>query len=321
VRESDQTIHRAAWLYYTHNLRQEEVARILNISRASVAGYLRKARERGVVTVSTSTELFRQSALARRLEDRLGLATAWIVPDDSSFPSAVEIPFVAANAFLSLTGPGTRIAVAWGRTVYHIADAMETADLKGVTVSQICGNLGAPYDYRPDQCTMEIARRLNAEGINLYAPLVLSSEELADALRREDVVARQLASIAGCDIVLYSVGGVEPDSHIVSCGALPAESLPELRERGAAGVIGGQLIDADGRWMDCSYNRRVISADLDAVRRIPIRFMVVIEDGKYDALTAALRGSFATHLVIPETLGKRLLAEDSLSAPGLSAAE
>ncbi|TAM94631.1 MAG: sugar-binding transcriptional regulator [Rhizobiaceae bacterium] len=308
MRESDQTIHRAAWLYYTHNLRQEEVARVLNISRASVAGYLRKARERGVVTVSTSTELFRQSALARQLEDRLGLATVWIVPDDSSFPPAMEIPFVAANAFLSLIGPGTRIAVAWGRTVYHIADAMETADLKGVTVSQICGNLGAPYDYRPDQCTMEIARRLNAEGINLYAPLVLSSEDLAGALRHEDVVDRQLASIATCDIVLYSVGGVEADSHIVSCGALPAEDLPELHRQGATGVIGGQLIDRGGLWMDCPYNRRVISADLDDVKRIPIRFMVVIENEKHDALNAALRGGFATHLVISEELGKRLLA-------------
>jgi DNA-binding transcriptional regulator LsrR (DeoR family) len=186
---------------------------------------------------------------------------------------------------------------------------METADLKGVTVSQICGNFGAPYDYRPDQCTMEIARRLNAEGINLYAPLVLSSVELAEALRREDVVARQLASIATCDIVLYSVGGVEPDSHIVSCGALPADNLPELRKLGATGVIGGQLIDAEGRWMDCPYNRRVISADLDDVRRIPLRFMVVIEDEKYTPLKAALRGGFATHLVIPEALGKRLLAD------------
>jgi DNA-binding transcriptional regulator LsrR (DeoR family) len=194
---------------------------------------------------------------------------------------------------------------------------METADLKGVTVSQICGNLGAPYDYRPDQCTMEIARRLNAEGINLYAPLVLSSEELADALRHEDVIARQLASIACCDVALYSVGGVEADSHIVTCGALSPDKLPELRKDGATGVIAGQLIDAEGRWMDCPYNRRVISADLDNVRHIPVRFMVVIEDEKYPALEAALRGGFASHLVISESLGKRLLDSDGRFGEGL----
>ncbi len=312
MRDIDQTIHRAAWLYYTHNLRQEEVARVLNISRASVAGYLRRARERGIVTVSTSTQLFRQGRLARQLEDRLGLEMAWVVPNNSSFSPDLEIPFVAASAFSSLVRSGSRIAIAWGRTVYRIADAMEVADRQGVTVTQICGNLGAPYNYRPDQCTMEIARRLNAQGINLYAPLVLSSQELARALREEEVIAKQLESISECDIVLYSVGGVEADSHVVACGALAPGRLQEMRTLGAAGVIAGQLIDADGRLLDCSYNRQLVSADLDVVRRIPRRFMAVIEDGKYSALVAALRGGFATHLVVSARMAERLLSTQAV---------
>ncbi|TIS11109.1 MAG: sugar-binding transcriptional regulator, partial [Mesorhizobium sp.] len=85
--------------------------------------------------------------------------------------------------FLELVSKGDRIGVAWGRTVYTIADIMSYADLQDVTVVQLCGNLGAPYSYRPDQCTMEIARRLNAKGLNFYAPLVLSTEELAEGLR------------------------------------------------------------------------------------------------------------------------------------------
>src|SRR5690606_31039512 len=39
-RPADQIVHKAAWLYYTHGLRQDEVAQRLNISRASVALYL-----------------------------------------------------------------------------------------------------------------------------------------------------------------------------------------------------------------------------------------------------------------------------------------
>ena len=83
---------------------------------------------------------------------------------------------LAASVFSQLVRKGDRIGVAWGRTVYQIADVMAFADLQDVTVVQLCGNLGAPYSYRPDQCTMEIARRLNAKGLNFYAPLVLSSE-------------------------------------------------------------------------------------------------------------------------------------------------
>jgi len=308
VRSTDPIIHKAAWLYYTHGLRQDEVAQRLEISRASIATYLRRAREMGIVTITTSSELFTDDVLARELEDAVGLNTVWIVPEDRQAMNAeAEMPVVAASVFLELINKGDRIGVAWGRTVYHIADVMPFADLRGVTVVQLCGNLGAPYSYRPDQCTTEIARRLNAEGINLYAPLVLSSERLVEELRAEPVIREQLATISDCDLALYSVGGIEKDSHLVKCGALSAGEMDEMGAKGAAGVIAGQLIDRDGRWMDCSHNRRCMSADLTSIRSIKKRMLVVQEDNKFESLVAALKGGFASHLIVTTSMARRVL--------------
>lgn len=309
IRTTDQIMHKAAWLYYSHGLRQDEVAQQLGISRASVATYLRRARDMGIVTISTSTELFTDDVLARELEDAAGIASVWIVPEDrSALDPATEMPVVAASVFLGLIRKSDRVGVAWGRTVYHIADVMPFADLQGVTVVQLCGNLGAPYSYRPDQCTTEIARRLNAQGINIYAPLVLSSERLAEELRAEPVIREQLATIADCQLALYSVGGIEPDSHLVKCGALSPEDLRLMGEQGAAGVIAGQLIDRDGQWMDCAHNRRCISADLASITKIEKRLMVVQEDEKFEPLVAAIRGGFASHLIVTTSMARRLLA-------------
>ncbi len=210
--------------------------------------------------------------------------------------------------FLELVGKDDRVAVAWGKTVYQIADVMPFADLRGVTVVQLCGNLGAPYSYRPDECTMEIARRLNAKGINFYAPLVLSSEELANSLKREPVIQDQLAAISDCTLALFSAGGVDDDSHIVQCGALTRDKLQALRDQGAAGVIAGRLIDSSGNALDCAYNRQLISADLAAIRAIPRRLLVVVQDNKIGPLKAALAGGMATHLVLTHSLAERLLA-------------
>jgi DNA-binding transcriptional regulator LsrR (DeoR family) len=309
IRASDQMMHKAAWLYYTHGLRQDEVASSLGISRASVVAYLRRAREAGIVSISMSAQLFADDVLARELEDATGLKSVWIVPENRpAIDPSSEMPVVAASVFLELINKGDRIGVAWGRTVYHIADVMPFADLQGVTVVQLCGNLGAPYNYRPDQCTTEIARRLNAEGINIYAPLVLSSERLARDIRDEPVIREQLASIADCQLVLYSVGGIEADSHLVRCGALSAEEMHALGKAGAAGVIAGQVIDGDGAWVDCAHNRRCISADLASVRAIPKRMMVVEESTKYEPLVAAIRGGFVSHLVITASMAERILA-------------
>lgn len=308
MRSSDQIVHKAAWLYYTHGMRQDEVARQLNISRASVATYLKRARESGIVNITTSTQRFQADILARRLEDMLDLDSVWIAAEGGhALDAETEIPVLAASALLEKISSGSRIGVAWGKTVYHIADVMPFADLQGVTVVQLCGNLGAPYSYRPDQCTMEIARHLNAEGINLYAPLVLSTGELADALRREPVIEDQLARISECDVVLYSVGGCDDDSHIVQCGALTTGQLAELRKAGAGGVIAGQIIDGSGRMMDCDYNKRAISADLDIIRHVPIRMMVVQERTKLEPLIAALRGGLVSHLITTQSLAEALL--------------
>ena len=301
-------MHKAAWLYYSHGMRQDEVAKQLDISRASVATYLRRARETGIVTISTSADLFADDVLARELEDATGIKAVWIVPEDrQAIDPAAEMPVVAAAVFLNLIRKDDKVGVAWGRTVYHIADVMPFADLRGVTVVQLCGNLGAPYSYRPDQCTTEIARRLNAQGINIYAPLVLSSERLARELTEEPVIREQLAGISECSLALYSVGGIEDDSHLVKCGAITPDEMHGLGEAGARGVIAGQVIDGDGQWMDCAYNRRCISANLGSIRQIGKRMMVVQEDQKFEPLVAAIKGDFVSHLVVTTSMARRLL--------------
>ncbi|AGB47554.1 sugar-binding transcriptional regulator [Mesorhizobium sp. ESP6-5] len=315
IRPAEQLIHKAAWLYYAHGLRQDEVANQLNISRASVAMYLRKARETGIVNISTSTQLFTDDVMARRLEDALKLDAVWIAPENAYLADpSTDIAVLAASVFLELVGKGDRIGVAWGRTIYTIADIMSYADLQDVTVVQLCGNLGAPYSYRPDQCTMEIARRLNAKGLNFYAPLVLSTEELAHGLRAEPVIRDQLAGISDCDLALYSIGAVDADSHLVKCGALTAAEMAALRREGAAGVIAGQIIDARGELLDCSYNRRVISAGLASLRVIGKRLMVVQEDSKFEPLLAAIAGGLCTHLVVGAHMAQRLLDHAGTSA-------
>ena len=88
---------------------------------------------------------------------------------------------------------------------------------------------------------------------------------------------------------------------------LTAADLQALGKAGAAGVIAGQLITPDGQWLDCAYNRRCISADLHSIRAIGKRMLVVREDNKFGPLMAALRGGFASHLIVTSSMARRVL--------------
>lgn len=301
----DQQVHRAAWLYYNHGLRQDEVATALSVSRATVVKYLRQARESGAVSISISSELFKEDVLARELEDRYSLGGAWVAPTDTYHD--FDFSAVGATALLELVESDMRIALAWGETLYSVVDALPSADFSGISILQMCGNLAGSFAYLPEQCTIEIARKLNARGQNLYAPLVMSSEALAQSVRKEPVVASQLAELINCDLALFSVGSCSATSHIVACGAISEKELESAVDAGAVGVIAGRLIDRDGRELNCRYNERLISTDLDILSAIPGRLVMVKSPEKIDGLKAVLKAGLVSHLVVTESVGRSLV--------------
>ena len=91
--------------------------------------------------------------------------------------------------------------------------------------------------------------------------------------------------------------------------------MPASIALSATGVIAGRVIDASGNALDCSYNRRLVSADLASIRAIPKRLVVVQETSKFEALKAAIVGGFCTHLVIDAEMAQRLLDDAQAQAP------
>jgi lsr operon transcriptional repressor len=53
---SEELLLRAAWFYYKDELTQEEIAKRLSVSRASVGRLLERARRVGLVTIHLNTE-------------------------------------------------------------------------------------------------------------------------------------------------------------------------------------------------------------------------------------------------------------------------
>jgi DNA-binding transcriptional regulator LsrR (DeoR family) len=53
--EFDDAVNWAAWLYYADEMTQSEIAKTLNVSRATVVNYLQEARSRGIVSIRIST--------------------------------------------------------------------------------------------------------------------------------------------------------------------------------------------------------------------------------------------------------------------------
>src|ERR1700760_4339468 len=118
---SEELLLRVAWFYYKDELTQDEIAKRLSVSRASVGRMLDRARKVGLVSINLNADHLDAFEVSRQLRRVFGLAEALVVPDHA----AGEGSRPALNARLGLGGaqvmathprPGGTLGVGWGDT-------------------------------------------------------------------------------------------------------------------------------------------------------------------------------------------------------------
>ena len=139
--EFDDIVCWAAWLYYADQLTQNEIAEVLNVSRATIVKFLQEARERGLVTIRISTEAASRTRLSRAITARFGLSGASIIPTLSGAPLLTRLGDAGARVLADQIEAGDVIGVAWGRTVLAIARSLLLPEgIDGLCVVQASGS-------------------------------------------------------------------------------------------------------------------------------------------------------------------------------------
>ncbi len=306
------TLAHVAMLYYRDGLTQGQVAARVGLSRATVVNYLRLARETGVVDIRIDGDSFATSTLSREVAARWGLDAVYVAHpdaggDDSAGATAARLAEMAALAVHDLLSPGDRLGLAWGATVQAIAEAFPKRAIPGLSVHQIVGSMYDHHLFAAETSTVEIARKCGAACRTLHAPAILSSADLAAALRREPIIRQQLGRFAALSHALFSVGDTRPGTTLVTSGIAEADELARYAAAGACAVLCGHFIDAGGRPMDTPLSDRMIGITPAQLARVPVRILVAAGPDKQDAMRALLRGGYVSHLMTDAASAEALL--------------
>ncbi len=297
----------AAWLYYEDRMTQDEVARHMGISRASVNSLLQGAREEGVVTISVVADHLRTVSLARQLRDRYGIADCVVIPDDQGRrPDHVRVGEAGARLLSERMRPDDVLGVSWGRTVLGLSKALTATDLPGVSVVQVTGSAIGTYAFSAELCTSNIANRIGGRCVYLHAPGLVSRPAVKKVLMQEPSLVEQFRIIGSCNRIVFGVGTVGSSSTAFESGFLaPEEADPYIR-RGAVAVLAGRFVDANGNAVRGPLDDRLIGITLDAIKSIPDRLCVAAGVAKAPAIRAMLAGGFVTTLVTDQATALRL---------------
>ena len=304
---------RVAWFYYKDELTQDEIARRLSVSRASVGRMLDRARKAGLVTINLNADHLNAFEVSRQLRRTFRLAEALVIPDHETEVGDHH----GLNARLGRGGaqfmsthlrPGGTLGVGWGETVSQVIASTSFGAVGPIHMVSLTGGVDAYLPaFLSSKSEGEGAMGEMTTATVIPTPIVASTPELAAALKAEPAIQQVLKQACGVDQAIVGVGTPTADATIVEMGYLEAEDVRTLRDHAVVGDILGQFFDASGRVVKLPIHDRRIGIELTDLAQIPKVVGVAGGLHKVDAILGALRGGFLDVLVTNELAALRLL--------------
>ncbi len=306
---SDEQLRLAARLYYLDGLGQSEVARFARVSQAKVSRLLAAARERGIVRISVAEYEPHNLALERSLRNQLGLQSVAVIktlegaaPDDARRAVGhFGAPFVA-----TLLAPKAVVAIAGGRTIRELVQLLPDDKGRHLVVVQAMGSIDStigPEDAL--ELGRILARRSGGRFQALNAPAFVPDRKTRDALLALPQIRAVRELFAQANAAIVGVG-TPSNSVFAARGVFSARDTEELTRCGAVGEICGRFYDKNGRECASPWRDRVLSIDLEQVRRIPQVIGVVAGADRSEAIAAAVRGGLLKAVVMDDSAAQFL---------------
>ena len=313
---NENVLANAAIFYYREGLTQNEIAKRMGVSRATVVNYLRLARELNIVDIRIKGASFTSSKLSKDLREKFNLDDVYVAgfnPDEDNKSKSRSsdlnryVARVGAMALYDILKPNDVLGVSWGETIQYLVAELPKGSIERVTVCQMIGSMKSPLLQAAESCAIILASKIGAECNTLHAPAILSTAELARALRREPIIKSQLEKFSEFTRTLFSVGNCDANTHVVQSGIASRKEFEWYKKQNAVGVICGRFIDSDGNHIKGDMDDRIIGVTLEELKGLKSGILVAAGKEKRAAILATLAGGYVSHLVIDETTAKSLL--------------
>ncbi len=307
-------LYKIAKAYYLDGMTQQAIANRFKISRPKVSRLLQQAKEEKIVTITLVPPSGNQSDLESELERMYALDEVIVVnTSDDHDPLTItrEIGPSAAEVLLRSLKGDEIIALAWGRSILSMVEAMPIQSLHDVTIVQMIGGLGsASSDEHSAELVRRAARKLNADFRLLSAPGIVANHSAVKALKSDAQIAETLDMAAGAEIAVVGLGVLSPDSVLLKGGnILNKKDLETLQNAGAVGDVILRFLDKQGNPLNLDVNQRIIGLSLNQLKKIPRVIAVAGGENKFHIIQAALKAGIINVLVTDISNAKRLLNE------------
>lgn len=316
----DRFIIKVVEMYYKQGMSQVEIGKKLEVSRTTVARALVKARKQGYVEIKINYPEGSLISTEEQLENKYHLKEVAIACQKPNENIADEVAYYASDFIIRMLHNHMTIAMTRGETIAETIASLKNdvrlkflklEDIKVVTLMAATNvPLGADIQYKlsySNYLCEETSQILNGTTYQILAPQYVDSAATRDLFLKEKNVKEVLDMAAGADVALVGIGTVDKDSAMVRAGLLPEDQFSNLYAKGGVGEILSHIIDENGHLIEDDFENRLISLDLESLKKIPVRVGVAYGIHKAEAVHAVLKKGYINVLITDEFIADYLL--------------
>ena len=301
-----------ARMYYQRGLKQEEIARRVKVSRASISLLLTEARRRGIVEITIRNPLEDHAELSRKLAAEFGLQRCVVVPT-SIRETDILIDLTASRAaeiFDEEAKSGDAVGIAWGRTCHAFMDRYHARGfLHGMQVIPMIGGSNRTMQrYQLNEIVRSFAEKLQGTPSFIHAPALAASREDYELYMGSSSMKAVMELWRRIDIAVVSVGAPPVSQEFDGSRVAVQRRAPTAPDALPIGDICARYFDVRGRFVEDELSSRIIGIPVESLRRIPKILCVVGGLEKAYSLLGALKTGLITILVTDETTATAVLA-------------
>lgn len=294
-------IVKAAWYYYIEDMTQQQISDKLNISRMRVIKLLEQARKNEIIQFKLRNDQATRMGIEQKLLNMWNLKDVFVVPTPPDKETLNETIARAAAMYIGdRIDSKTFINMGYGDTQSKILNHLATTVEEPLSVVSLTG--GVSY-YLPNAHSNVFNARLYL----IPAPLIVSSKEMVESLRKESSLKEIERMIEFSSMSVVGIGGMGTDATIYKNGILNKNDFLYLSMHGAVGDILSHFIDKDGNPIHTPIEERLISTPLDTIRRLDNVIAAAGGQNKLDAIRAVLKGKYLNTLITDEETALELI--------------
>lgn len=294
---------KALYYFYEKNYSNTDIAKMLGISRVTLNRLLAEAKDEGMVKIEIidTRNINHILELEDRIKSRYNMEYVKIVDTDTAVPDALisKLALEGERYLERMLRSGIKIGLGWGRTLSTlINDLTPNAGITGIEVYTLMGGACSEANFQPNLLAQSLLNYYSGSSYIINAPFVCHSELLCAEIKKEPSIANILNATDRLDIALVGIGRLPTREHLKkSYWNLPDDVIDEILDAGAVGDICGNFIDINGNVCKTSVSKRIVSVDIDRLRKRRHVMAVAGGEAKPLSIRGALKGGFIDILV------------------------